>query len=224
VSSYFRLDGPLEASIERLLGPDRFAPYLAAAGNRSDALRLYSWNAALAGAFLGPISMVEVSLRNAISGQLQSRFGNAWFDDAAFLGFDATSRTRDNITTAKQRVARARPVRPITESRVVSELYLSFWTHLLRPATNRTLWPLLRPAFTKYTHRKTLVRYLDPLVPFRNRVAHHEPVFSRHPHAVYDGLLSVADMLSPDLRGWIEHHARVRSLLADGPDTAGIKF
>jgi len=41
---------------------------------------------------------------------------------------------------------------------------------------------------------------------------------------MYDNLLLVAEMLSPELPGWVEHHARVRSMLADGPVTPGVKF
>jgi Abi-like protein len=224
MSSYFRLDYRLEAEIERLLGTDRFAPYLTAAGNRRDALLLYSWNAAIAGAFLGPISVVEVSLRNAISQQLRAAFGPTWYDDPAFLALDPTPRTRDNVAVAKNRIARAVPTRPITEGRVVAEMYLSFWVYLLRPALNRTLWPALRSGFTRYTHRKSLVRYLEPLIPFRNRVAHHEPIFNRRPKEMYDGLLLIADMLSDDLSAWIEHHSRIRSVLARGPVTTEFSF
>ncbi len=101
---------------------------------------------------------------------------------------------------------------------------LSFWGYLLRPALNRTLWPSLQPAFSRYTHRRSLVRYLEPLVPFRNRIAHHEPIFNRRPAEMYDGVLLLADMISEDLRGWIEHHARIRTVLADGPVTTGVKF
>ncbi|HEX3466445.1 MAG TPA: Abi family protein [Candidatus Elarobacter sp.] len=207
-----------------MIGTDRFAPYLAAAGNRLDALRLYAWNTAIAAAFLGPISVIEVGLRNAISDRLRAAYGTTWYDDPAFLALDPTPRTRNNIDTAKNRIARAVPARPITEGRVVAEMYLSFWAYLLRPALNRTLWPALRPGFQKYTHRKTLLRYVEPLVPFRNRVAHHEPIFDRHPKEMYEGLLLVADMISPDLAPWIEHHTRLPRVLAAGPVTTGVRF
>ena len=162
--------------------------------------------------------------RNAIAQQLRATFGPAWYDDATFLALDNTPRTGDNINVSKNRITRAVPARPITEGRIVAEMYLSFWVYLLRPALNRTLWPALRSGFVRYTHRKTLVGYLEPLIPFRNRVAHHEPIFDHRPQEMYDGLLRIADMLSEDLSAWIEHHARVRAVLADGPVTTGIKF
>ena len=224
VSSYFILDGRLEAEIEKVVGADRFAPYLSVAGTRLDALKLYSWNSALAAAFLGPIALVEVGVRNAIAGQLRATYGTAWYDSLVFLGLDAGNRTRDSIATAKGRIGRAVPPRPIVDGRVVAELSLSFWVYLLRPALNRSLWPLLRPGFNRYAHRKTLVRYLEPLTPFRNRVAHHEAIYDRRPREMYEGLLQIASMVSDDLAPWIEHHSRVRRILSRGPVSRGIKF
>ena len=122
MSSYFRLDARLENEIVRSIGADRFGPYLTEAGNTGDALRLYSWNTAIAGAFLG------------------------------------------------------------------------------------------------------LVRSLEPLTSFRNRIAHHEPVFNRRPEAMYDALLTTAQMVSGDLGPWIEHHSRLRQVLVNGPVSTGIKF
>ena len=72
--------------------------------------------------------------------------------------------------------------------------------------------------------KRCLVRYLEPLTSFRNRVAHHDPIFNRHPKEMYEGLLTVASLLSEDLAQWIQHHARIRSVLSDGPITTGIKF
>ncbi|MBV8749554.1 MAG: Abi family protein [Candidatus Eremiobacteraeota bacterium] len=218
------MDARLEAEVERLIGSDRFTRYQARASNTAEALKLYSWNTAIAGAFLGPIAVVEVALRNAVSEQLRAAFGHCWYDDPSFLALDPSTRVRGSIADAKNRIGRAVPARAVTDGRVVAELYLSFWVYLLRPVFSRTLWPILQPGFAKHTHRKTLVRYLEPLVPFRNRIAHHEPIFDRRPGDMYDGLLRVAGMISADLPSWIEHHARVRAVLADGPVTTGVKF
>jgi hypothetical protein len=217
MSNYFRVDALVEADIRRTIGRERLAPYLASAGSLSDALTLYVWNSALAAAFLVPLASIEVALRNAIVSRLEAVHGAAWYDDAAFLALDPSNRTRANIATAKQRIARAVPFRPVSSGRVVAELPFSFWVYLLRPALNRTLWPSVRPAFMRYAHRKTVVRYAEPLVPFRNRVAHHEPIFDRRPRAMYEALLQLADVLSENLRAWVEHNSRVQALLADGP-------
>ena len=218
MSSFFRYDTNLENQIEGLLGADRFAPYLAAmATDRCEALKLYVWNAALASAFLSPIGALEVGLRNALNTSLTTSYGVAWYDDPTFLALDPTGHLASQISRAKGYITRARLTRSLTNGRVVAELGISFWTSLLRPIYSRTLWPLLRGAFVAYTHRKTLMSHLEPLPAFRNRVAHHEPIYDRRPMQVYDGIIAAAAAISPSLPPWIEHHSRVRECLSEGP-------
>jgi len=42
MSSYFWPDAQLQSEIERVIGSERFGPYLAERGNLGDALRLYA--------------------------------------------------------------------------------------------------------------------------------------------------------------------------------------
>ena len=221
--SYFRYDAALQRHVSDLLGTERFAPYLTnGTGDIGDALKLYVWNASLSAAFLAPLGAVEVALRNALNEALTSSFAMPWHDDPAFLGLDADFASR--IAAAKGYIGRARPPRSVTTGRIVAELGLSFWVSLLRPAHNRTLWPRLRGAFVRYTHRKSVMKSLEPLPAFRNRIAHHEPIYGRRPNEIYAALLEVAAMLSPDLPRWIEHHSRVRQCLSDGPHGTSLRF
>jgi hypothetical protein len=225
VSSYFRYDAALQRHVSDVLGTERFAPYLAeGTGDVGDALKLYVWNASLSAAFLAPIGAVEVALRNALNGALASSFATPWHDDFAFFSLDPTGNFASHIATAKGYIARARPPRAVTTGRIVAELGLSFWASLLRPVHNRTLWPRLSGGFVRYTHRKSVMKYLEPLPAFRNRVAHHEPIYDRRPREIYDGVLMLASMLSPELPQWIEHHSRVRQCLSDGPNGNSIRF
>jgi len=223
VSSYFRYDATHQRHVSDLLGAERFAPYVTdGTGDVGDALKLYVWNASLSAAFLAPLGAVEVALRNALNDALAASFATPWHDDEAFLRLDASFASR--VAAAKAYIGRARPPRPVTTGRIVAELGISFWVSLLRPAHNRTLWPRLRGAFVRYTHRKSVMKSLEPLPAFRNRIAHHEPIYCRRPSEIYGGLLEVAAMLSPDLPSWIEHHSRVRQCLSDGPNGNFLRF
>ena len=64
----------------------------------------------------------------------------------------------------------------------------------------------------------------DPLQTFRNRIAHHEPIFIRHLEADYDSLLTVTGWICPRTREWIEHHSRVEALLGRPRDAADLLF
>jgi hypothetical protein len=58
---------------------------------------------------------------------------------------------------------------------------------------------------------------MSKLVPFRNRLAHHETII-RKPLAVhYDDMLALAGLIDPDAQAWINRVSRVRAIIDDGP-------
>lgn len=72
--------------------------------------------------------------------------------------------------------------------------------------------------------RKAAHAPLDYLRTFRNRIAHHEPIFDRHLAADYASLLQVASWISAETHDWIVHHSRVPALLAQSPDDPSLVF
>jgi hypothetical protein len=73
-----------------------------------------------------------------------------------------------------------------------------------------TLWrPCLFRAFPHTRGSRTQVHQpLDYLRTFRNRIAHHAPIFTRHLEADYASILAVAGWICPKTRDWIEPLAR----------------
>lgn len=59
----------------------------------------------------------------------------------------------------------------------------------------------------------------DCLRQFRNRIAHHEPIFERALKADYASLLEVARWMHPDLAEWTDHFSHCSPLIAEGPPT-----
>jgi len=178
------------------------------------ALQLYTWNAALGSAFLAPIGAVEVALRNAISDALCGAFRAPWYDDPAFLAIDPAVFT-PALARAKRHVVSAGQV--VGLPAMISQLTFGFWVMLLRPAYARSIWPIVRPAFVRYTRRRRAADAFEPLVAFRNRVAHHRLIYDREPRAMWERLRTGARLLSPNLESWIDYHERVSRLLAHGP-------
>ena len=216
MSTFFSPHEPAAVdAILRTLGADRSAGYLAASrGVPEKAVRLYLWNAALAGAFLPMIGIVEVALRNAVSDRLAQTYGAAWYDDPRFVTIDSKPFQR-SIDRAKSHITSGGKI--VTPSRMVSQLMFGFWVSLLRPGYARSLWPMLRPAFAPYVRRRRVADVLDPLVAFRNRVAHHEVIYDREPRLMYERLIIAAQLLSPGLELWIRYFSQVDALLAKGP-------
>ena len=89
-----------------------------------------------------------------------------------------------------------------------------------------TLWrPCLHRAFRHARLRRAEAhRPLDYLRTFRNRIAHHEPIFTRHLEADYGSLLTVTGWICPRTREWIEHHSRVGALLSRPRDADDVLF
>ena len=219
--------------LETALSHDRLSTYLeAAGGDRERAIRLHAWNTALCAAFYGPLQGLEVALRNGMHRRLAERYGPAWYDNPN-MGLDRGAVGR--IVGARSELAR--DGHEEAPPRIVAMLSFGFWVSLLGPGgrieTGRkanyemTLWrPALRGVFA---HRATLTRRqahrpLDALRILRNRIAHHEPVFTRDLTEDHERILDVTDWISPATRTWIKHHSRVSAVLEASWDTGDIRF
>jgi len=216
---FFSYDARLRAAVEAALSTDRLSVYgTAAGGDLGSAIDLYCWNTAVGSAFFGPIGVLEVVLRNALDRQLSRAFTAPWYDDPAFLAIDPKIEKR--VQSAKDEIAKRR--KTVTHPRMVAELSFGYWVHLLRPGPNGayvpTLWgPALSRAFPAGTRRSRLVADLDPLLKFRNRIAHHEPVFRSDLTEQYTRVLRIIALVAPNLVRWVEHHSRVPNLITRGP-------
>jgi hypothetical protein len=83
------------AALVALVGAPRFGPYLAAAnGDVRAALDLYVWNLCLSASFHGPLSILEVTVRNALHRELSVLFGPSWHTDPGFQAAAPGSRRR----------------------------------------------------------------------------------------------------------------------------------
>lgn len=229
------LDETLLDELEASLSPERLGTYLGAVnGDRARAVRLYSWNTAVSAAFYGPLQALEVSLRNAVNREMSPLYGPNWFDTPA-AGLDLGA--RDRVAAAKRELSKQGYA--TDPPHVIAALSFGFWVSLLgpggrldraRPARanyEMTLWrPGLRKAFAHAPSltRKQAHRPLDYLRTFRNRIAHHEPIFVRHLSRDYQSLLDVTGWISPSMRTWIEAHSRVPETLARPRDADDLRI
>lgn len=186
------------------------------------ALKLYEWNSSVSAAFYVPLQSVEIGLRNACHRELTSLFGKAWPDEQGFqqLGF---LRAIDDAKERLRKLGRARDT-----PHIVAELSFGFWTTILGRRHEHTLWnPALRRAFPQFATihgrkpaRSEIALRLDHIRLFRNRIAHHEPIFTRALISDYRSVLEVVSWINPDLAAWTSQVASLCALLtAAGPPT-----
>jgi hypothetical protein len=148
------------------------------------AVELYRWNAELAGAFWESLGHVEVLLRYTLAERLasgQEPLGHplSWLVEGA-TGLDP--RGYDDIVKARGRV-RAKKKAP-TGAQIISELGFGFWRFLVARRYQGELWPDLASGF-HYAPIRSRSTLEDPIVrlhDFRNRLAHHQRIWSEPVH------------------------------------------
>ena len=212
------------AELESTLSPERLSTYLRAVPDRDkeQAVRLYIWNVALSSAFYGVLQGLEVTLRNAMHNRLSESYGPAWYENPRTGLDDGGMRRVESLKTHLEQSGR----KPVTPARMVAGLSFGFWVSLLgnggriaelnrRANYEMTLWrPALRNAFphVRSLTRKRAHAALDQLRILRNRIAHHEPVFSRDHMEDYQLILEVTGWISPPTREWLDRHNRVEAI------------
>jgi hypothetical protein len=208
-------------SLERSLSTERISTYLAAANSdHAAALRLYVWNTQISAAFYSPLQALEIVIRNAFHRELSAIYGRAWYDNPRV---PLTPFARARVDDAKNALRRAN--RPLEPGRIVAELSFGFWERLLTHGPpgklnyEMTLWrPALHRAFPNSRRRRVDVHRPFPgLRDLRNRIAHHEPIFSRPLATEYQTIIEVIGWICDDTRNWVLHHSTVQAVLADRP-------
>lgn len=167
----------INASLQISLSAERLSKYLVASGNILDAaLALYERNTRLAESFYTPLQCLEVCLRNKLNLKLQTAYGVDWFQNGN------PPLQRDAVETILRAVTDLQQSRtPITPGGIVAELSFGFWVSLLADRYDATLWrKALHSAFRENSGpmvRKRVHGRFNALRRFRNRIAHHEPIF-----------------------------------------------
>ena len=208
VKECFRIQDPGE--FVRLFSSPRLDTYLGAcSGDLERALHLHAWNAAVGAAFYVPLQHLEVAIRNAMDRELSQTMGPAWLDDPRL-----PSRSQQRVREARAMAGGSGRAPPD----IIAALSFGFWVGLLQRQAD-PLWRLcLHRAFGHAKARRDEVhKRLDHLREFRNRIAHHEPIFGRHLAADLASILTVAGWISAQLRDWIAHHDHVTAVLAAKP-------
>jgi hypothetical protein len=196
----------------------RFAPYLSEANDdRARAAALYVWNARVSAACFETLHHVEVLLRNTIDAQFKPVIttiqpSDTWLEDPGILNVDSRKRVWETI----QRIDKEGKVP--TRGRVVAGLSFGFWRALFDRKYQQLWVAYLYRAFPHGSgERAEVARLMSKLVPFRNRLAHHETIIRRPVRNHYDEMLRLAGLIDPDARAWIESVTRVPETLKQRP-------
>lgn len=199
-------------AIKKALSEDRLTKYLQATDRDLEkALELYTWNTQIGGALYGSLQGFEVILRNAMSRELVTRYGETWHANKPVVFQD---QQMDRITKVKERWKKERP---ITLPDIVADLSFGFWSDILEHRIYDELWKTtLHKAFpnrSKGTRRPDAAAPVIKLYRLRNRIAHHEPIWQRNLDDDHDTIIRIASWICPQTSEWIKDQSTLENAL-----------
>lgn len=194
-------------ALEKTLSRERLSKYLEATHqNLDDALKLYEENTRLSEAFYTPLQSLEICFRNSLHGRLTESYGEHWFENGApSLNRDSDRMIFDAVEELKKDKRQPFP------GRVVAELKFAFWVGLLGPRYDATLWrKCLYKAFlaTGGKPRSQVHGRFNAVRRFRNRIAHHEPIFQKGLTQTHDEIIEAIGWMCRQTADWTYFHSR----------------
>ena len=208
-------------SLPDVISAPRFTTYLNAKnGNRTDALRLYRWNLEVSSAFIVPLQICEVSVRNAISEAITATHGANWpFEQ----GFQIRLTDPPRAYSPRKNVQQLR--NEGTTGKVIAELKFVFWQYMFTSRHDSTIWnPHLRTVFPHTDPNESVQKLrrdgyeaLNQIRDLRNRIAHHEPIFNRDIQEEYDRIKNVISWRSDIAAAWVDKIETVTAKIAEKP-------
>lgn len=183
--------------VELVISHARITPYLLACQHSLPrAIELYTTNIEDSTYLFKWLAVLEVALRNALIASLTPKNHSGEFDPFVFVWASLADEAKAAVKNAENRLGQTG--RKLRTGAVIAELQFGFWKHLLSNRYEAILWtPNLRFAFPALwpQRRGTVFEAVERAGALRNRIAHHEPIFSNH---LVGELLNIQQVL-----GWI---------------------
>lgn len=214
-----------QLAIPVVLSTPRFSTFLAARNsNVLRALQLYDWNAQISSAFLYPLHVFEICIRNAVANAAEAFYQtDEWPWSAAFeMSLPTTQSTR--YFSPRRELVSTRDWQPRpqqTTGKVISELKFAFWVSMYTGRHDNRLWnryllreyPNIPTNLSVREARDKIHKTADKVRDLRNRIAHHEPIFSRDLKAEYDEIADVVGYRCSHTGAWMKRTQNVIWLL-----------
>ncbi len=191
--------------LETYLSKERLNKYLELAdGNKEKAIKLYELNLNISESFYILLSYFEVFLRNFCNNKLIEEVGENWFDTKILNGNNKNKGqwAINKIEETKEKIKKRKKEKKIinyipTNTDIISNLELSFWTNLFCVNYEFTIWiPYLRNIFYGF-NRKNFFKIIDSIRELRNRIFHYEPIiFDKKIKEKYDNIISIVCFIS----------------------------
>lgn len=208
--------------IPHSISEPRFATYLQSCANDRDAaLALYQWNLKISAAFMVPLHILEITIRNAAASALGQVHTPNWPWNRGFIRSLPNPKDKYSPQSNLLSVAARQP----TVGKVVADLNFVFWQKIFTERHDDKLWRA--HIFNLFPHapnhasfrilRKTIHDDLADIRILRNRIAHHEPIFSRNLDEDYNKMLKLISWRDQTTADWTDNIQTVTRQLTQRP-------
>ncbi len=192
---------------EKIFSTERMARYFDRyPADPKRAILHYQCNLELSASMYICISVLEVSLRNALSRELRKMTGREdWY--VVFPKTSGLKSLNKYITQAIHHITGRHE--SITPDKIIAELTLGFWVSLLNNEYERVLWKHLRRSFPympkSLRQRKNISAPLNRFRNFRNRVFHNEAICWNisNVQRTHDEMIEVLGWINKDIPKWL---------------------
>lgn len=204
--------------MSRFHGASGFSP-------KTDSLEIYTWNALVSGAFISSLHICEVSIRNGISGALERVYGSNWPWNTTFIGsLPHTSGVHFNPRNELIKISNQ--ISHGATGKVIAELKMAFWCHMLTSRYDARIWnpylrnefPFMPPSLTIADCRLRLHQNFNALRAFRNRIAHHEYIFTQPLSQHHDRIKKLVRWRCQNSAFWLSQWETVTTTLKAKPN------
>ncbi len=211
-----------EAAIRAVISTPRAATYVTATGGDTQrAVELYGWNARVSSALMLPAHFAEVATRNAVSDALTHLYGANWPWDPTFE--QSLPVPGGRVYKPRNDLIGTRNSQPTT-GKVIAELKFAFWQSMFTARHDVRVWDpqilTLFPNSSGETPRQLRLRIyndLETIRRLRNRMAHHEPIFTRNLTDDLARMLDLIHLRSSETATWVRAMEDVTAVLAERP-------
>ncbi|MBW8192944.1 hypothetical protein K0504_18080 [Neiella marina] len=185
------------------------------------AMALYGWNAQTSAAFMVPLHICEVIVRNAVHEVLQIVYGDEnWpWNEAFALTLPSRGRynPRADLINARRRFD--------TTGKVIPELKFVFWQKMFTSRHKERLWndhllsvfPNHPADFTTQELMTDIYEALESIRTLRNRIAHHEHIINRDLANDLESIVQLITYRCEDAATWLNSLEGITELLDNKP-------
>ncbi len=173
--------------ISNALSRQRFERYLTNCdGDMSRALELYRWNIEVSAECLKLLHVCEVTFRNAVSDALEAQYGENWPSVKAFqVSLPNPKRgwnPRRDVESLSRKFNTSDQV-----GKLIADSKFALWCKLMNASQNDRIWvkhfrisfPYAPLRMSTNDERQEIMDAVTEVRELRNRIAHHEPIFTR---------------------------------------------